>query len=158
MALPKRTLPLSLHSPLSMEDCAARLEALAQPSEGFWRMHHHLGVERSGPDRFTLKRHAGRNLIAVAECALHPQDSGTRVQGTVSVHALTWFLPLVATVFVLPIHAIVMGGMFSDRPAQMALLIGGELALGGGLVAFLMTLSLRNRAALEQRVRTALEG
>lgn len=161
MALPVRTLPVSIPSTLPEAEARRRLEAMHDRTIRFLTMVRGIHVQLTpaeGGTRVQANRHAGRNLIAVLEGELRAEGSGCRLEGTASVHPLTWYLPAAVALFVAPINLLVFGVLLQDNLILLLLVV-----LGGGFSIALMGLlvysqALTNRRRLADAFTKALEG
>lgn len=153
MKLPQRVVPVSVHSPLDPTTARARLTALDERAEGLLASRKKIRAKLEG-DQLYLHRDGGRNLIAEVHATLTHSDTGVVVEGRASVHLLTWLLPPVVALGVLPVLAIVI--VSGELPAGMQLSLGLGGLTSTGVVGLLMWSALRNRAHVVWRLEEAL--
>lgn len=155
--IPKRVHYVEIPSPHPLPEASRRVQALHTRGDGLFASKREIlaTVTPSATQaRVYLHRDAGRNLIAEVHADLQPAQGGSVIIGTASVHALTWYLPLLVAFFVpIPLGVFFVLGSV-DGPPPYLLLLGLPFAfLGVGLMYWQ---SARNRAHLVAALAKAL--
>lgn len=150
MQLPHRVVPVRMESKLSPDEVLERIASLNERGQGSAlrqaMQQRRALLARVTEDRIHLHRDVGRNLNAQLDATVHPEGTGSRVEGTARVATFTWVFPLLfvpiflAVAFLLPL---IVG---EARIAVFAVLVFPVMGL-------IYWQSIRNRDGLVQLVR-----